>query len=556
MPTLRWLTRDQDVRATEKVPYRLLEEVPSLGYGDRDTGNMLIQGDNLAALKSLLPFYAGQVKCIYIDPPYNTQQAISEHYDDNIEHSQWLGVMWPRLELMRDFLAPDGYIAIQIDDRQFARLYVLLCEIFGERILKPIVVKMSEASGLKMGSVRRSGRIPKLKEFIVFAKMDGIRNLLLDPVPKQGWDKEYNIFLENFERDDKLRIDEILENEHISDADIIELSKISSKISLSSVADKTRTLGLSGKVKDTWLFENAYRICQCATSASVLALANEKYPSVSPDVFAVGSRKRETAYLVRGNYSRESKKPRLQLIFAEDNLSTHPGDLWLDIRTTGLEAEGQVSFKNGKKPEQLIRRVIAMATKPGDIVMDAFAGSGTTPAVAHKMRRRWIAIERGDQVTSHCVPRLQRVISGNDPIGVTELENWQGGGGFRFYRLGAAVFDETGGLQPDIRFATLAAHIWFSEMAAPWNAPQDLTPFLGASGGRGIALLYNGILGDKSLSGGNVLNLQTLRVIRAAAGDYTGALIVYGERTLLSPATLEAEGLTFKQTPYDVRARK
>ncbi|WP_333868593.1 site-specific DNA-methyltransferase, partial [Cypionkella sp.] len=129
MPTLRWLTRDQDVRATEKVPYRLLEEVPSLGYGDRDTGNMLIQGDNLAALKSLLPFYAGQVKCIYIDPPYNTGSAF-EHYDDNLEHSQWLAMMWPRLELLRELLAEDGSIWVSIDDREAHYLKVIMDEVF------------------------------------------------------------------------------------------------------------------------------------------------------------------------------------------------------------------------------------------------------------------------------------------------------------------------------------------------------------------------------------------------------------------------------------------
>lgn len=556
MPTLRWLTRDNDVRAAERVPYRLLEEDPSLGYGDRDTGNMLIQGDNLEALKSLLPFYAGQVKCIYIDPPYNTQQAISEHYDDNIEHAQWLGVMWPRLELMRELLATDGYIAVQIDDRQFARLYVLLCEIFGEHTLKPIVVKMSEASGLKMGSVRRSGRIPKLKEFILFAKMDGIRNLRLDPVPKLGWDKEYNIFLEGFERSDKSRIDEILEHEEISDAHILELDEIASKITIGSVAEKSRSLGLSGKTKETWLFENAYRICQCATSASVLSLAEEKFSGTSPDVFAVKSRKAETAYLVRGNYSRESKKPRVQLIFAEDNLSTHPGDLWLDIRTTGLEAEGQVSFKNGKKPEQLVRRVIAMATERGDLVMDAFAGSGTTPAVAQKMGRRWLAIEKGPQMTTHCIPRLKRVVDGDDPIGVTDLEGWKGGGGFRFYRLGSTVFDELGQLQPDILFPTLAAHIWFSKFNHPWTSPSVASPFLGAHKGQGLALLYNGILGDKSVNGGNVLTRKTLKIIRDVAGGLDGPLTIYGERTVLADASLDAEGVVFKQTPYDVRARK
>ena len=109
MPTLQWLTRDEDVRAAHQVPYRLLEEAPELGYGDRDAGNMLIQGDNLEALKALLPYYAGQVKCIYIDPPYNTGAAF-DHYDDNLEHSRWLAMMWPRLGLLRELLAENGSI--------------------------------------------------------------------------------------------------------------------------------------------------------------------------------------------------------------------------------------------------------------------------------------------------------------------------------------------------------------------------------------------------------------------------------------------------------------
>jgi adenine-specific DNA-methyltransferase len=130
MPTLRWLTRDDDVRAAEKVPYRLLEEVEGLGYGDRDAGNMLIQGDNLEALKALLPYYAGQVKCIYIDPPYNTGSAF-EHYDDNLEHSQWLAMMWPRLELLRELLTEDGSIWVSIDDDEAHYMKVMLDEVMG-----------------------------------------------------------------------------------------------------------------------------------------------------------------------------------------------------------------------------------------------------------------------------------------------------------------------------------------------------------------------------------------------------------------------------------------
>ena len=130
MPTLHWLTRDTDISAAVRVPYRLLEEAPNLSAGDPEAGNLLIQGDNLEALKALLPFYAGQVKCIYIDPPYNTRSAF-EHYDDNLEHSKWLATMWPRLELLRDLLAEDGSIWVSIDDNEAHYLKVIMDEIFG-----------------------------------------------------------------------------------------------------------------------------------------------------------------------------------------------------------------------------------------------------------------------------------------------------------------------------------------------------------------------------------------------------------------------------------------
>ena len=134
MPTLSWLTREDDVRAAQSVPYRLLEEAPGLSAGEADTGNMLIQGDNLEALKALLPFYAGRIKCIYIDPPYNTRSAF-EHYDDNLEHSEWLAMMWPRLELLRELLAADGSIWVSIDDNEAHYLKVVMDEVFGRKKL-------------------------------------------------------------------------------------------------------------------------------------------------------------------------------------------------------------------------------------------------------------------------------------------------------------------------------------------------------------------------------------------------------------------------------------
>lgn len=132
MPILQWLDREKDVKAAEGVPYRLLESVLDLGHGDADTSNMLIQGDNLEALKSLLPYYAGQVKCIFIDPPYNTKSAF-EHYDDSLEHAQWLAMMYPRLELLRELLAEDGSIWVTIDDNEAHYLKVIMDEIFGRK---------------------------------------------------------------------------------------------------------------------------------------------------------------------------------------------------------------------------------------------------------------------------------------------------------------------------------------------------------------------------------------------------------------------------------------
>lgn len=204
------------------------------------------------------------------------------------------------------------------------------------------------------------------------------------------------------------------------------------------------------------------------------------------------------------------------------------------------------------KPEELLERVIHIATKPGDLVLDSFLGSGTTAAVAHKMGRKWIGVEMGDHAVTHCAPRLVKVIEGEQG-GVSKALDWKGGGGFSFYRLGEEVFDEEGRLRSGIKFPALAAHVWFSETGVPYHGAAD-SPFLGSHGTRGFALLYNGILGDKSVTGGNVLTGALLASIRALAG-HDGPLTIYGEASRIGSARLKAEGVTFKQTPYDVKAR-
>ena len=210
---------------------------------------------------------------------------------------------------------------------------------------------------------------------------------------------------------------------------------------------------------------------------------------------------------------------------------------------------GDISFGT-PKPERLIQRILQVATNPNDLVLDSFLGSGTTAAVAHKMGRRYIGIEMGEHAKTHCASRLQKVIEAEQG-GISEFVEWKGGGGFRFYQLGATIFDAEGNINPAIRFPHLAAHIWFSETKTAHNPRGRKSPLLGVHNDTAYYLLYNGILGDKSVTGGNVLTTKTLAMLP----KHDGAKVIYGEASRLSPARLKALNITFKQTPYDVKAR-
>jgi adenine-specific DNA-methyltransferase len=440
---LTWIGKDARPRLEPRI---LLEDTTKSHHAKRRVSesdifdNRLIFGDNLLALKALEQEFTGKVKCVYIDPPYNTGNAF-DHYDDGLEHSIWLGLMRDRLEIVWRLVTKDGLLAVQIDDNEFARLYLLLAEICGEKNMKVICVKMSEASGLKMGSVKRMGSIPKLKEYVLLCKKDGIKNLKIDRIPKGGWDTEYNIFLNGLDKVSRDLIAEISSKDEVTDVDIEQLDLIAANISLISIADAMKLESINKSDKEKWLFENSWRICQCATSASVLSLAKLKRETNKNQVFFVRS-VRGIAYAVRSGFSDESAKPRVQLIFADENLSVHPGDLWTDFKTTGLDGEGGVDFKNGKKPEALVERILKMVTNKGDLVLDSFAGSGTTGAVAHKMGRRWIMVELGEHCHTHIIPRLKKVIDGEDKGGVTEAAGWQGGGGFKYFSLAPSLLEK------------------------------------------------------------------------------------------------------------------
>lgn len=393
--------------------------------------NILIEGDNYHALSVLNYTHPGKIDVIYIDPPYNTGKKDFVYNDDYVDeedtykHSKWLSFMSKRLRLAKNLLTDDGILAVSIDDHEIAQLKLLLDELFNENT-KVVAVKMSEASGLKMGATRKVGNIPKYKEYVIFAKKYGIKNLRFDPIKKAIWDNEYNIFIDNFSKKDREKINQISAKEEISIDDLNFLdSTILSKIELVSVSQAIKKAGLKDeKTILNWKLDNAWRIARTAASSSVKNITDAKKKNTKQKIFSVISKRDNLLYIVKSDYNEESRKPRVQLIFADDNLESHPGDIWTDIKTTGLEAEGNVDFKNGKKPLDLIRRIVYSSYNDDAIVCDFFAGSGTTGEATLELNklfggnRQFILCtynkenNNGNIADQYCYPRIKNAING------------------------------------------------------------------------------------------------------------------------------------------------
>ena len=570
MPTLDWLHRAAAFSVATQVPYRLLETVSHHGSSspDKSTDNLLIHGDNLEALKALMPFYRGRIKCIFIDPPYNTQSAF-EHYDDKLEHSQWLSMMLPRLELLRDLLSEDGSIWVTIDDNEAHYLKVLMDEVFGRGNFVANVMwekKFSPQNDAHQLSINHD-------HVLVFAKRTELwRPKLLPRSSKQ---------LGNFKNPD-------------ADAR-------GDWLSVDYTCAKTRD-------ERPNLY---YPIRNPLTGKEVLPSPTRVWAYDRES-----TQKNQDANLLFWGVKGENERPRLKKFIDSVQAGTVPTTVWRhdevgnnqDAKKEVLALESSGAFTT-PKPERLIQRVLQLATNPGDLVLDSFLGSGTTAAVAHKMGRRWIGIEMGEHALTHCLPRLQKVVAGEQG-GISAAVGWGqskdgqpfDGGGFRLARLGAPVFGADGSIDPGVRFATLAAYIWQQETATAWDAARGTpgTPYLGThsvfdsysrlmderqgpisletSGGDGEAgtastteppapalrsrtayyLLFNGILGDKRPAGGNVLThavLQSLLQLHAATPHPDAPLVVYGEACRLGAARLAQANVVFKHIPYDVKAR-
>lgn len=399
------------------------------------TDNLIVKGNNLLALHSLKEEFAGKVKLIYIDPPYNTGTD-SFKYNDTFNRSTWLTFMRNRLYAAKDLLRKDGLICVQCDDNENAYLKILLDEIFENGFLNNVAVKMSEASGVKMNHAKN--RFPKLKEYILIYKMPSFKGFItVDKYEQKDWDSENNIFIDNLNKEEREQLIELEAKEVNDGQDVIianEILKNAVKVPLSKKLKE-----LDFKTEDEingWLFKNSYRIIKTAGSSSLAILVKSLENVPKQDIASAVSKKGVLFFFIT-DFNRDTKQPRLQVIFADSNIFKNPCDFWQDIKTTGAIAdEGKVKLSNGKKPEKILYRLIKMATQSNDIVLDYHLGSGTTVAVAHKMGRQYIGMEQLDYGDNDSVVRLQNVINGDlTGCSIYEDVNWKGGGEFVYIEL-------------------------------------------------------------------------------------------------------------------------
>ena len=407
----------------EEIEPRILIEDKEKSYGDKNTGNMLIHGDNLLALKALEREYSGKIKCIYIDPPFNTGAAF-EHYDDNLEHSIWLNLMRKRLMILRNLLADNGVILVHLDDEELHYLKIIMDEIFGRnKFVSSITVQSSTPSGTKLAHKNKT--ILKTKDTIlVYKKTD---NLEIEPqyMPLNQL-TNFNSFFEVIDDDKEIynikSLKEVLvEKEIINSKDRITDIKLDSNPKFEEFCLKYRN--------------NIFRR-QPSMPEDI-----KKFSKQNPDKIIKYIHNGEKFYAQNG-YRFAFLNGSIKEVEGKEMVAQLVCDLWTDISFHGTQYEGNNSFPAGKKPERLIMRVLKMFTKEGDFVLDSFLGSGTTAAVANKMKRKWIGIEMGEQCYTHCKKRIDWIIDGNDKNAVSTLNDYNGGGGYKFFELAPTLINK------------------------------------------------------------------------------------------------------------------
>jgi adenine-specific DNA-methyltransferase len=570
MPTLNWIGKEAVVNHHREVPFRLLKDVPDLSCGDPGSGNLIVQGDNLVALKALLPYYVGQVKCIYIDPPYNTGNE-NWVYNDNVNspiirewlgkvvgkegetldrHDRWLCMMYPRLILLRQFVREDGSIFVSIDDNELLNLLHIMDEIFGaQNHLATLVWEKGKKGDSKFFSEnheyivayarnkpwlaeqntrwkrRKAGVDTVLSRYTDFRdklhdQHDAIRETMMkwyrslksdDPAKAH---KHYNwsdarglYFAADFAGPDDGR-------ENRPRYDIFH-----------PITGKPCKKPSTG-----WRWDEE-------TTRQALA---EKPPRIhfGPD---------ETTIPCRKTYLSEASQEPFPTVFYKDGRGA----------TLLLEQILEKGLFDFPKDADVLEDIFAMVTEPGDLILDSFAGSGTTghavlklnQATPDKEPRRFILVEMEPKIAREVTAeRVRRVAEGYKNAKGEKVEGL--GGGFRYCELGEPLFDENGTIRESVSFTDLARHVYFTETGEPLPRERvTKSPFLGEWHGVGVYLLYNGILEDKRANGGNVLT----RAVLAKLPKFDGQKVIYCAGCLLGRDRLQAERIIVRQTPYEIK---
>lgn len=536
MPTLDWIGKKAVVDHHKLVPFHLLKCNDDLSVGEAGSGNLLVQGDNLLALKALLPYYAGQVKCIYIDPPYNTGnegwvyndnvnspemkewlgKAVGKEAEDLSRHDKWLCMMYPRLTLLREFLREDGIIFVNLDDTESALCRLMLDEIFGITNLLAIIAwekRYTRSNNAKM--------FYSLKDtLLVYRKSQAVSFL------REARTEKSDSIYKNPDNDPR---------------------GAWTSASYVNPATKAQRPNL------------VYPIVNPLTKAKICHPTHAwKFE------YAEHLRHVEENRLWWGKNG-DAKFPRLKVFPKSENAGLVPVDIWKH-EDTGTTDEGGAELKaifgesvfDNPKPTKLIERVLKLATNPGDLVLDAFAGSGTTGHAVLKLnysqpeeeQRKFILTEIDAKIAHEITSaRLAKAISGYQSSSGNEIHPL--GGGFRFCNLGDPLFNAEGQIEEgSVPFKDLARHVFFIATGEPLSHDAEhSTPLIGTSNGTAVYLLYNGILGDKSVNGGNVLTRDVL----ASLPPHEGPRIIYGNGCRVGPERLRRENILFRQVPYEVR---
>jgi adenine-specific DNA-methyltransferase len=546
MPTLNWIGKEAVVNHDKEVPFRLLKKVKSASVGE-NSQNLIIHGDNLEALKALMPYYSEKIKCIYIDPPYNTGSenwkyndkvnspkikkwlgsVVGGQSDDLCRHDKWLCMMYPRIKLLRELMRGDGLIFISINSIELNNLKILLDEIFGEENFIQIV-SMKVAT---TASFRAINACPvNVSEYlIIYGKNKSLTNIVYK---ESKYSEDYSQYIENFDGPAlkwKIKnVDELIyNNEKVKDW----------KEFKNKYGESWKEIRYQLKAK--FCSDNRERIVSLNTlqkpSKDIQKIVDES-KNTKGKVFEFKRSNKDSIYVYNGR-TLAFYKNKFKSINGKEVVSEILTNIWDDISFLSLGHEGNVDFFNGKKPIALIKRVLQLSTDTDSLILDSFAGSGST---AHGVldlnkddggKRQFILVEMEDYAKDITATRVKNVI-----------EEYKYNDGFEYCELDKPLFNEEGQIEESCEFNQFATYIYFTETQTNIDKSKIEKNYIGENGNSEFYLIYK----EKDK---NILTKSFLSKLRKTGNKK----IVYADKNYLDEDVLLKYNIIFKQIPYEVK---